>query len=73
MKKLYQVECCGKSCYSINTFSGIFVIAEDEKEAADKALAKMVGLQYNKVNDYVSSVKLVADEKETNKCLLILG
>ena len=72
MKKLYQVTCCGKSVFTHNSFGDIFVIAENYQEAKEKALNKMKELKYDKVDDYVSKIILVADEEETNKCLLII-
>jgi hypothetical protein len=72
MKKLFNVTCCGKTYLSIRSKDSIFVIAEDEKEAADKALNKMKELKYDLVDDFVSNVKLIADEKDTNEAILIL-
>ena len=71
MKKLFKVGCSG-GFYSPTTFSDIYVVAESYGEASEKALAKMKELKYDKVDDYVSSVELVADEKESNKKLLII-
>lgn len=70
MKQLFKVACSGGN-YSITTFSDIYVIAESYGEASEKAMAKMRELKYDKVDDYVSSVELIADEKELNKKLLI--
>jgi hypothetical protein len=70
MKKLFRVACSGM-CYSITTFSDIYVIADSYQEASDKALSKMKELKYDKVDDFVSSIELIADEKESNKKLLI--
>jgi len=71
MKKLFKVACSGNG-YSITTFGDIYVIAESHGEAGDKALTKMRELKYDKVDDYVSSVELIADEGESNKKLLIV-
>jgi len=71
MKKLFKVS-CSESAYNESIFSDIYVIAESCDEASNKALAKMVELRYNLVDDYVSSIELVADEKQSNKKLLII-
>jgi hypothetical protein len=71
MKKLFRVACSG-NCFGITTFSDIYVVADDYKEASDKAIDRMKELKYDKVDDYVSSIELVADEIESNKKLLIL-
>lgn len=70
MKKLFKVSCSGGH-YPQNTFSDIYVIADDYEEASNKALNKMKELKYDKVDEFVSSIELIADEKESNKKLLI--
>ena len=71
MKILFKVSCSGNH-YSIVTFSDIYVVAETIQEASDKALAKMKELNYDKVDDFVSNVEVIADEEETTKKLLIV-
>jgi len=68
MKKLFKVSCSGK----FDTFYDIYVIADTYEDAGNKALQKMKDLRYDKVSDYVSTIELLADEKETTKKLLIL-
>jgi hypothetical protein len=72
MKKLYKLSCSGRGVIDITTFDDIYVIADDMEQASEKALAKMKELKYDMVDDFVSSIMLVADEQETNKCLLII-
>ena len=71
MKKLFRVSCSGNG-YSITTNDNIYVVAESFEEASTKALDKMRALQYDKVDGYVSDIKLIADEDESNKILLII-
>jgi hypothetical protein len=71
--KLFQVTCCGKMYLGVKERDSIYVIAEDEKEAAEVALNKMRELKYDKIDGYVSSVRLIADEKESNGVILIFG
>lgn len=70
MKSLFKVNCTGNG-YTLTTYSDIYVIAETVQEASDKALLKMRELKYDKVDDYVSSIEVIADEKEQCKKLLI--
>lgn len=72
MKRLYKVTCSGRSSFSITNFENIYVVALDVKEAADKAMDRIRELGYDKVDDYVSQVTLVADEMESNRCLLVV-
>lgn len=72
MKKLYKVTCCGGYCFDIKKFDNIYVIAEDEKEASDKALNMMKKKKYDRVDEFVSEIFLIADENESNNCLLII-
>ncbi|MGD0340330.1 MAG: hypothetical protein ABSA76_01295 [Bacteroidales bacterium] len=71
MKTLFKVSCTGGN-YTQTTNSDIYVIAETVQEASDKALAKMKELGYDKVDDYVSALEVIADEKEISKKLLII-
>jgi len=70
MKILFKVSCTGNG-YTQTTYSNIYVVAETVQEASDKALAKMKELRYDRVDDYVSSIEVIADEKEQSKKLLI--
>lgn len=72
MKKLYNVTCSGRSVGGTRNNNTIYVVACDEKEASEKALSKMRELKYDKVDDYVSNVALIADEKDTCNGLLIV-
>lgn len=73
MKKLYKVTCGEKMAYSgCKTRDSIYVVAENESEAANKALNKMKELKYDLIDEFVSNVLLIADEKETNDVILIL-
>jgi len=71
MKKLFKVS-CSESAYNESIFSDIYVIAESYDEASNKAIAKLVELRYNLVDAYVSSIELIADEKQSNKKLLVI-
>lgn len=73
MKKLYRVTCCGSTYLGANKRESIYTIAEDEKEASERALNKMKELEYyDKIDDYVSNVELIADEKDYCKSILII-
>ena len=71
MKTLFKVSCSGKGV-NVSTFSDIYVVAEDYKEASDKALPKMKELDYVRVDNFVSVIEMIADEEESNNKLLIL-
>jgi len=68
-KKLYKICCAGKVYLSMKSFDDIYVIADTIQEAHDKSLNKMKELEYTSC---VLKVELVADEKESNHCLLII-
>ena len=69
-KKLFKVACTGKGA-AIVIFEDIYVTADNYQEACDKALKKVRDLKYDKVDDFVSSIELIADEIESNKKLYI--
>lgn len=73
-KKLFMVTCCGNNGYlSVKSRDSIYVIALDEEQASLFALNKMKELEYDLIDDYVSKVELIADEKETNNSILIIN
>jgi hypothetical protein len=72
MKTLFKVSCTGGNYILQTTNSDIYVVAETVQEASDKALAKMKELEYDKGDDYVSALEVIADEKEISKKLLIV-
>lgn len=67
MIKLYLVTCNG-----MFNSTDVYVLAKNEAVASNKALNELIEKDYNKVNKYVSNVKLIADKDETNDCLLVL-
>ena len=72
MKKLFKVSCSGNMPSQIYTRDDIYVVAQSFEEAGQKALQKMKELNYNKIDEYVSNIEMVADEQESNKHLLIV-
>jgi len=71
MRKLFKVTCCGKGYGMGNNTLDVYVVAGTETEASNKALEEMIKLQYDKVDDYVSNVELIADEGRSNNLLVI--